>query len=210
MQIPLFPLHTVLSPGLALPLHVFEERYRADGPALPRRVDAVRRRPDPRGQRGRAAQRRSQELAIASVGTFAEIREASRYSDGRWDLLAVGAGPVRDRHRPQRRRALSPRGRRAARRRARRPDGRRGAGRPGVPPVRRLPPPPAAARRRGRPADRRPGRGRGADDDGRDARGARDPGDATSSATTMRRQARAGRGARRCGSPTTRRSCRSC
>ncbi len=32
------------------------------------------------------------ELAIAGVGTFAEIREASRYSDGRWDLLAVGSG----------------------------------------------------------------------------------------------------------------------
>jgi len=28
MQIPLFPLHTVLSPGIALPLHIFEERYR--------------------------------------------------------------------------------------------------------------------------------------------------------------------------------------
>ncbi len=32
------------------------------------------------------------ELAIASVGTFAEIREASRYADGRWELLTVGAG----------------------------------------------------------------------------------------------------------------------
>ena len=30
------------------------------------------------------------ELAIAGVGTFAEIREASKYSDGRWDLVAVG------------------------------------------------------------------------------------------------------------------------
>ena len=29
MQIPLFPLHTVLSPGIALPLHIFEARYRA-------------------------------------------------------------------------------------------------------------------------------------------------------------------------------------
>jgi len=28
MQIPLFPLHTVLAPGIALPLHIFEERYR--------------------------------------------------------------------------------------------------------------------------------------------------------------------------------------
>ena len=32
----------------------------------------------------------SQELAIAGVGTFAEIREASKYADGRWDVLAVG------------------------------------------------------------------------------------------------------------------------
>ena len=28
MDLPLFPLHTVLCPGVALPLHVFEERYR--------------------------------------------------------------------------------------------------------------------------------------------------------------------------------------
>jgi ATP-dependent Lon protease len=32
------------------------------------------------------------ELAIAGVGTFAEIREASRYADGRWDLVVVGTG----------------------------------------------------------------------------------------------------------------------
>ena len=29
MEIPLFPLHTVLCPGIVLPLHVFEDRYRA-------------------------------------------------------------------------------------------------------------------------------------------------------------------------------------
>ena len=29
MEIPLFPLHTVLCPGIVLPLHIFEERYRA-------------------------------------------------------------------------------------------------------------------------------------------------------------------------------------
>ncbi|HYT27081.1 MAG TPA: LON peptidase substrate-binding domain-containing protein, partial [Actinomycetota bacterium] len=28
MELPLFPLSTVLYPGLPLPLHVFEERYR--------------------------------------------------------------------------------------------------------------------------------------------------------------------------------------
>ena len=29
MELPLFPLNTVLCPGIALPLHVFEDRYRA-------------------------------------------------------------------------------------------------------------------------------------------------------------------------------------
>ena len=29
MKIPLFPLHTVLCPGIVVPLHIFEERYRA-------------------------------------------------------------------------------------------------------------------------------------------------------------------------------------
>ena len=33
-----------------------------------------------------------QELSICGVGTFAEIREASKYVDGRWDLLTVGTG----------------------------------------------------------------------------------------------------------------------
>ncbi|MFI5199818.1 MAG: LON peptidase substrate-binding domain-containing protein, partial [Candidatus Limnocylindrales bacterium] len=28
MELPLFPLHTVLCPGVALPLKIFEERYR--------------------------------------------------------------------------------------------------------------------------------------------------------------------------------------
>ncbi len=90
MQIPLFPLHTVLAPGIALPLHVFEERYRVMvrrcldsnspfGVVLIREGSEV----EPRGGT-------SQELAIAGVGTLAEIREASKYADGRWDVLAVG------------------------------------------------------------------------------------------------------------------------
>ncbi len=92
MRIPLFPLHAVLTPGLALSLHVFEERYRVmvrycldtDSPFG---IVLIRegREVVPRGGQ-------TTELAIAGVGTFAEIREASRYSDGRWDLLTVGAG----------------------------------------------------------------------------------------------------------------------
>jgi Lon protease-like protein len=90
MQIPLFPLHTVLAPGIALPLHIFEPRYRAlvrhcldtessFGVVLIREGNEVAPRDGS-----------TQELAIASVGTMAEIREASRYADGRWNVLAVG------------------------------------------------------------------------------------------------------------------------
>ncbi len=92
MQIPLFPLHSVLTPGLALPLHVFEERYRVMvrhclDTSTPFGIVLIREGSEvaPRGGGSR-------ELAIAGVGTFAEIREASRHSDGRWEVLAVGGG----------------------------------------------------------------------------------------------------------------------
>jgi len=90
MQIPLFPLHTVLAPGIALPLHVFEERYRAMvkrclDTSAPFGVVLIREGSEVAPRDGT-----TQELAIAGVGTFAEIREASRYADGRWDVLAVG------------------------------------------------------------------------------------------------------------------------
>jgi Lon protease-like protein len=90
MQIPLFPLHTVLAPGIALPLHVFEDRYRVmvkrclDASA-PFGVVLIREGSEVAPRDGA-----TQELAIAGVGTFAEIREANRYPDGRWDVLAVG------------------------------------------------------------------------------------------------------------------------
>lgn len=85
MELPLFPLHTVLCPGVALPLHVFEERYRAmvarclreDSPFG---VVLIR---DGREVGGVAA-------SIAAVGTVAGIREANRLSDGRYELLVVG------------------------------------------------------------------------------------------------------------------------
>lgn len=86
MEIPLFPLHTVLCPGVALPLHVFEERYR----------ELVARCLTTRGPFGVVLIREGQEvgptggLELAQVGTLASIREASRYPDGRYDLLAVG------------------------------------------------------------------------------------------------------------------------
>lgn len=90
MEIPLFPLHTVLAPGIALPLHVFEERYRALvrhclDTATPFGVVLIREGSEVAPAGGETA-----ELSIAGVGTVAEIREASRYQDGRWQLLVVG------------------------------------------------------------------------------------------------------------------------
>jgi uncharacterized protein len=85
VELPLFPLHTVLCPGVALPLRIFEERYRA----MTRRC---LERDEPFGvvliRDGREVGPGA--ASIASVGTIAEIREASKYSDGRFDLLVVG------------------------------------------------------------------------------------------------------------------------
>ncbi|HYH92474.1 MAG TPA: LON peptidase substrate-binding domain-containing protein [Candidatus Saccharimonadales bacterium] len=88
MEIPLFPLHTVLCPGIVLPLHIFEERYRA----MTRRcLDSG----EPFGvvliRGGRQVGRRPV-ATLAGVGAFAEIREAGRYPDGRYDLLAAATG----------------------------------------------------------------------------------------------------------------------
>jgi Lon protease-like protein len=92
MQIPLFPLHTVLSPGIALPLHIFEERYRVMvrrclDTSTPFGVVLIRHGSEVAPRAGR-----EHELSISGIGTFAEIREASTYLDGRWDLLTVGTG----------------------------------------------------------------------------------------------------------------------
>jgi Lon protease-like protein len=88
MEIPLFPLHTVLCPGIVVPLHIFEERYRAMtrhclSSGEPFGVVLIRE--------GREVGDRSV-MALAGVGAFAEIRRAGRYPDGRYDLLAAGTG----------------------------------------------------------------------------------------------------------------------
>ena len=90
MELPLFPLHTVLCPGVALPLHIFEERYRA---MVARCLDEGR-------PFGVVLIRDGREVgggptSIATVGTIAEIREAGKFSDGRYELLVVGADRFR-------------------------------------------------------------------------------------------------------------------
>jgi Lon protease-like protein len=83
-ELPLFPLRTVLFPGMQLPLHIFEERYKlmiatcmvtdkTFGVALIRSGREVG---------GRAE--------ICDVGATAQIVEIDRLPDGRMNLLATG------------------------------------------------------------------------------------------------------------------------
>lgn len=84
-RIPLFPLRSVLCPGVALPLHIFEDRYRL-------MVDRCLRRGEDFGvvliREGAEVGSKGQD--IAAVGTTATIRRAGRYPDGRFDILTVG------------------------------------------------------------------------------------------------------------------------
>ncbi len=94
MEIPLFPLHTVLCPGIVLPLHVFEERYRALTrhcleTRTPFGIVLIREGTEVGSGSAIGAGRT---LALASVGALVEIREAGRYPDGRYDLLAAATG----------------------------------------------------------------------------------------------------------------------
>ncbi|MBT0771098.1 LON peptidase substrate-binding domain-containing protein [Kineosporia sp. J2-2] len=87
-RLPLFPLSTVLVPGLVLPLHIFEQRYQLLVRALldlpegaPRHFGVIATRPgrDPETAEG-----------LYEVGCTAQIREVTPYDDGRFDLVTVG------------------------------------------------------------------------------------------------------------------------
>jgi Lon protease-like protein len=88
--LPLFPLNTVLFPGVGLPLHVFEERYRI-------LVGELLEQPGPR-RFGVVAIRQGLEVGedeapvLHDVGCVAEIRRAHRHDDGRYDVVTYG-GP---------------------------------------------------------------------------------------------------------------------
>lgn len=84
-ELPLFPLHSVLCPGIALPLHIFEPRYR----------DMIGHCLETGSPFGVVLIRDGREVGplaghIADVGTTAAIRQAGRYPDGRLDIVTVG------------------------------------------------------------------------------------------------------------------------
>ena len=86
--LPLFPLGTVLYPGLLLPLNIFEERYL-------RLVHDLLGGPEPR-RFGVIAIRKGRETgvdgisALHEIGCTATLREAAEQDDGRFRLVTVG------------------------------------------------------------------------------------------------------------------------
>ncbi|AUY52162.1 LON peptidase substrate-binding domain-containing protein [Streptomyces sp. CB01881] len=108
-RLPLFPLNTVLYPGLVLPLNVFEERYRrllADLLALPedeprrfgvlaikdgREVSPVRADDGPAGPLDGLGTATGDPLeALHHVGCVADVASAQEQPDGRYELLVTG------------------------------------------------------------------------------------------------------------------------
>jgi Lon protease-like protein len=88
-RIPLFPLGTVLYPGLVLPLHVFEERYRL----LMARITADEAGPTAFGVVAIRAGRESGAdgvTALHEVGCLADLRDVQHYDDGRLDIVTAG------------------------------------------------------------------------------------------------------------------------
>ena len=82
-EVPLFPLSVVLFPGMALPLHIFEPRYRdmmADCLADQAPFGVVL---------AIAEQPHGQEVP-AKIGTLARIADYEQLPDGRYNLLALG------------------------------------------------------------------------------------------------------------------------
>lgn len=93
MRLPHFPLHAVLFPHLPLPIHVFEERYRA----MARDLVADRAPFDGRFVVSMIAEGREVggDAVAHSVGTICEVRSAEQFPDGRWLLLVVGVARAR-------------------------------------------------------------------------------------------------------------------
>jgi Lon protease-like protein len=89
MRLPYFPLRTVVFPHLPLPLHIFEERYRAMA------RDVMAERSPFAGRFVVTMIADGHEVGepaptTRGIGTVVEVRSAEQFADGRWVLLAVG------------------------------------------------------------------------------------------------------------------------
>jgi Lon protease-like protein len=84
MNMPLFPLNVVLFPGMMLPLHIFEPRYR----------EMVARCLEEKIPFGVVLIQEGEEVGTAArphlVGTAARIMRAEHLEDGRYNITTVG------------------------------------------------------------------------------------------------------------------------
>ena len=88
--LPLFPLGTVLFPGLVLPLHVFEQRYRELVRSLLRLPQEERVFGVVAIRRGWEVGQPADEVDTYDVGCTAEIRTVTENADGTYDIVTVG------------------------------------------------------------------------------------------------------------------------
>jgi Lon protease-like protein len=97
--LPLFPLGTVLFPGLVLPLHIFEPRYQKlvqdlsalpDGVAKEFGVVAIRRGWEVGVPDGEVSITPGDALTLYEIGCTAEVRQITELSEGGFDLMTVG------------------------------------------------------------------------------------------------------------------------
>jgi len=84
-ELPLFPLNTVLFPGMVLPLHIFEERYklmveRCIQETQPFGVVCIKAGEEVGGS----------DVAIHTVGTTAQINQLERLPEGRLNIATIG------------------------------------------------------------------------------------------------------------------------
>lgn len=84
MELPIFPLNTVLFPGAALPLHIFEDRYRI---MIGECIAGDR-------EFGVCLLRKGEEVGAPSephdIGTTARITSVQRLEDGRMNIMCKG------------------------------------------------------------------------------------------------------------------------
>jgi Lon protease-like protein len=98
----MFPLNTVLFPGVTLPLHVFEDRYRALVHELLRIKDPTKR------VFGTVAIREGFEVgerlggtgahggqSLYRIGCLLQLTEVDQHSDGTFDIVVVGRSRLR-------------------------------------------------------------------------------------------------------------------